>query len=209
MLISVTLSNIGLFFIIFAVLIVVGLPIGVGIAMTGVVPSLLDSSFAANPELIIRSMLSGIDSFPLLAVPMFIISGIIMARGKISEKLFNMFAYFVGNRTAGMPIAAIVTCLFYGAISGSGPATTAAVGSMTIPILVSLNYDKTFVTAMVAVAGGLGKKTKSRTFNRATQSTRQTGSSSKPITLLVPGIQKRKFTASTIYDDTEKDFKNG
>ncbi len=148
--------SLGLFFIIFTVLIIVGLPIGVGIAMTGVVPSLLDSSFAANPQLIIRSMLSGIDSFPLLAVPMFIISGIIMARGKISEKLFNMFAYFVGNRTAGMPIAAIVTCLFYGAISGSGPATTAAVGSMTIPILVSLNYDKTFVTAMVAVAGGLG-----------------------------------------------------
>ena len=55
-----------------------------------------------------------------------------------------------------MPVAAILTCLFYGAISGSGPATTAAVGSMTIPILVSLNYDKTFVTSMLAVAGGLG-----------------------------------------------------
>lgn len=148
--------SLGLFFIIFAVLIMIGLPIGVGIALTGIVPSLLDSSFSANPELVIRSMLSGIDSFPLLAVPMFIISGIIMARGKISEKLFNMFAYFVGTKTAGLPIAAIITCLFYGAISGSGPATVAAVGSMTIPILISLNYDKTFVTAMIAVAGGLG-----------------------------------------------------
>jgi C4-dicarboxylate transporter DctM subunit len=125
-------------------------------AITAILPSLANSSFAGNPQLIIRSMLSGIDSFPLLAVPMFIISGIIMARGKISEKLFNMFAFFVGKRTAGLPIAAIITCLFYGAISGSGPATTAAVGSMTIPILVSLGYDKTFVTSMVAVAGGLG-----------------------------------------------------
>jgi C4-dicarboxylate transporter DctM subunit len=148
--------SLGIFFIIFAVLIVVGLPIGVGIAMTAIVPSLVNSGFSANAQLVIRSMLSGIDSFPLLAVPMFIISGIVMARGKISEKLFNMFAYFIGTRSAGMPIAAIITCLFYGAISGSGPATTAAVGSMTIPILVSLGYDKTFVTAMIAVAGGLG-----------------------------------------------------
>lgn len=148
--------SLGLFFLIFAIILMIGLPIGVSLAMTAIVPSLLNPSFAGNPLLIIRSMLSGVDSFPLLAVPMFIISGIIMARGKISEKLFNMFAFFVGKKTAGLPIAAIITCLFYGAISGSGPATTAAVGSMTIPILVSLGYDKVFVTSMIAVAGGLG-----------------------------------------------------
>ena len=62
----------------------------------------------------------------------------------------------MGNRTAGMPYAVIVTCLFYGAISGSAPATVAAVGSMTIPILVEMGYEKTFSTAIVAVAGGLG-----------------------------------------------------
>lgn len=148
--------SLGVFFLIFAVLLLIGLPIGVTLGMTAILPSLFNSGFAANPQLVIRSMLSGVDSFPLLAVPMFIISGIIMARGKISEKLFNMFAFFVGNKTAGLPIAAIITCLFYGAISGSGPATTAAVGSMTIPLLVGLNYDKTFITAMIAVAGGLG-----------------------------------------------------
>ena len=148
--------SLGLFFLVFAILLLIGLPIGITLGMTAILPSLFDTGFAANAQLIIRSMLSGVDSFPLLAVPMFIISGIIMARGKISEKLFNMFAYFVGTSTAGLPIAAIITCLFYGAISGSGPATTAAVGSMTIPILVSLNYDKVFVTAMIAVAGGLG-----------------------------------------------------
>lgn len=148
--------SLGLFFLLFAVLLAIGLPIGVAIANTAILPWLADSTFAANPSLIIRAMISGVDSFPLLAVPMFVISGVIMARGKISEKLFNMFAFFVGKRTAGLPVAAILTCLFYGAISGSGPATTAAVGSMTIPILISLNYDKTFVTSMLAVAGGLG-----------------------------------------------------
>ena len=60
-----------------------------------------------------------------------------MAKGGISKKLFNVFAYFLGRFTAGMPCAVIVTCLFYGAISGSAPATVAAVGSMTIPILTS------------------------------------------------------------------------
>ena len=85
-----------------------------------------------------------------------ILSGIIMAKGGISKKLFDVFAYFLGKFTAGMPCAVIVTCLFYGAISGSAPATVAAVGSMTIPILTTLGYDLTFSTAIVAVAGGLG-----------------------------------------------------
>lgn len=71
-------------------------------------------------------------------------------------KLFNFFAYFVGDRTAGLPCTVIITCLFYGAISGSGPATVAAVGSMSIPLLVRLGYNRNFVTSMVAVAGGLG-----------------------------------------------------
>ena len=101
-------------------------------------------------------MFGGLDSFPLLAVPMFVLSGIIMAKGGISKKLFDVFAYFLGKFTAGMPCAVIVTCLFYGAISGSAPATVAAVGSMTIPILSNLGYDLTFSTAIVAVAGGLG-----------------------------------------------------
>ena len=119
-------------------------------------PGAFDPSFTASGQFVIRSMLGGIDSFPLLAVPMFVLSGIIMARGGISKKLFDVFSYFLGNLTAGLPCAVIVTCLFYGAISGSGPATVAAVGSMTIPILIELGYDKDFSAAIVAVAGGLG-----------------------------------------------------
>ncbi len=79
-----------------------------------------------------------------------------MTKGKISDKLFNFFAYFIGNFPAGIPMTAIVTCLFYGAISGSGVATTAAVGGMAIPFLVSLGYDKVYSAALVATAGSLG-----------------------------------------------------
>ncbi|MFT9495150.1 TRAP transporter large permease [Anaerosolibacter sp.] len=148
--------SVGLIFIIFAIGMAVSVPIGVVLGLLAVLPNLFDPTFPANAQLVLRSMLGGVDSFPILALPMFILSGIIMARGGVSKKLFDVFSFFIGNKTAGLPIAVIVTCLFYGAISGSGPATTAAVGSMTIPILVSLGYDKVFSTALVAVAGGLG-----------------------------------------------------
>lgn len=145
-----------LLFIIFVVGLIIAIPVSITLGITAVLPSVCDPSFTVGAKYLIRAMFSGLDSFPLLAVPMFVLSGIIMAKGGISRKLFDIFAYFLGNLTAGMPCAVIVTCLFYGAISGSAPATVAAVGSMTIPILTSLGYDLTFTTAIVAVAGGLG-----------------------------------------------------
>lgn len=148
--------SLGLFMLIFIVILFLGIPIGVSMGIVGFLPNLLNSWFPATPEYIVRAMIGGVNSFPILAVPMFILSGNLMAKGKISEKIFNFFSYFIGDKTAGLPIATVVTCLFYGAISGSGPATTAAVGAMTIPILLKLGYDSKFSTALVAVAGGLG-----------------------------------------------------
>lgn len=147
---------VGLLFLIFMILLIIAIPVSITLGITSVLPSVFDPSFTVGAKYLIRAMFGGLDSFPLLAVPMFVLSGIIMAKGGISKRLFNVFAYFFGNLTAGMPCAVIVTCLFYGAISGSAPATVAAVGSMTIPVLTSLGYDLTFSTAIVAVAGGLG-----------------------------------------------------
>lgn len=142
--------------ILFFVFLFIAIPISVSLGIVSVLPGVFDTSFTASASYIIRSMFGGLDSFPLLAVPMFILSGIIMARGGISKRLFDLFSYFIGKKTAGLPCAAVVTCLFYGAISGSGIATVAAVGSMTIPLLVELGYDKKFCTALIAVAGSLG-----------------------------------------------------
>lgn len=143
-------------FLLFFICLIIAIPISIALGIVSVLPGAFDPSFTASGTFVIRSMLGGIDSFPLLAVPMFVLSGMIMAKGGISKKIFDVFAFFIGKLTAGMPCAVIVTCLFYGAISGSAPATVAAVGSMTIPILVRLGYDKSFATAIVAVAGGLG-----------------------------------------------------
>ena len=145
-----------LLFIAFIALLIIAIPVSISLGITSVLPSILDPSFTVGAKYLIRAMFGGLDSFPLLAVPMFVLSGILMAKGGISKRLFDVFAYFLGRLPAGMPCAVIVTCLFYGAIFGSGPATVAAVGSMTIPILVSLGYDKVFAASIVAVAGGLG-----------------------------------------------------
>ena len=146
----------GYVFAVFAICLAVTVPVGITMGISAMVPHFLNPMFPAKIEFIVRQMVGGVDSTPFIAVPLFVLSGIIMARGGVSDKLFNMFSYFAGDKTGGLPCAVVVTCLFYGAISGSGPATVAAIGAMSIPLLVSLGYDKTFVTALVATAGGLG-----------------------------------------------------
>lgn len=146
----------GYVFGVFAVCLALTVPVGITMGVSAMVPHLMNPMFPAKIEFIVRQMVGGVDSTPFIAVPLFVLSGIIMARGGVSDKLFNMFSYFAGDKTGGLPCAVVTTCLFYGAISGSGPATVAAIGAMSIPLLVSLGYDKTFVTALVATSGGLG-----------------------------------------------------
>lgn len=143
-------------FVVFIVCLMLSFPVAIAMGIAAITPGMLDTALSSDVVYIIRTMVVGIDSTPILAIPLFILSGTIMAQGGISGKLFDLFAYFLGKRTGGLPCAVIVTCLFYGAISGSGPATCAAVGAMTVPLLVSLGYDRGFCSAIVASAGGLG-----------------------------------------------------
>ena len=144
-----------LVFVVFLVAIAASIPIGVSMILGSVAPIFLMDKGGSIAQ-IINNTFSGANSTPILAVPLFILGGVIMAEGGISKKLFNFFAYFVGRLPGGVPCAVILTCLFYGAISGSGPATTAAVGSMCIPFMVSLGYDRRWSAGLIAVAGGLG-----------------------------------------------------
>ncbi len=144
-----------LVFVVFLVAIILSIPIGVSMILGSVAPILMMARGGVIPQ-IVDNTLSGANSTPILAVPLFILGGVIMAEGGISKKLFNFFSYFVGRITGGVPCAVVLTCLFYGAISGSGPATTAAVGAMCVPFMVDLGYDKTWASGLIAVAGGLG-----------------------------------------------------
>ena len=144
-----------LVFLVFLIAIALSIPIGTSMVLGSISPILLLQKGGSIAQ-VLNNTFSGANSTPILAVPLFILGGVIMAEGGISKKLFNFFAYFVGRFPGGIPCAVIITCLFYGAISGSGPATTAAVGSMCIPFMVSLGYDKKWSAGLVAVAGGLG-----------------------------------------------------
>ena len=144
-----------LVFVVFLVGIAVSIPIGTSMVLGSLAPILLMGKGGTITQ-VLNNTFSGANSTPILAVPLFILGGVIMAEGGISKKLFNFFAYFIGRVPGGIPCAVIITCLFYGAISGSGPATTAAVGSMCIPFMVSLGYEKKWSAGLIAVAGGLG-----------------------------------------------------
>ena len=99
----------GIVFICFALLVFLGLPIGVAIGVPTLIPTLLDPKFAGSTSAVIRYLASALDNITTLALPLFMLSGAIMARGGLSKKLFDVFAYIVGKRTAGLPCAVIVT----------------------------------------------------------------------------------------------------
>ena len=144
-----------LVFIVFLIGIALSVPIGTSMVLGSIAPIELLEKGGSIAQ-VLNNTFSGANSTPILAVPLFILGGVIMAEGGISKRLFNFFAYFVGRFTGGIPCAVILTCLFYGAISGSGPATTAAVGAMCVPFMVSLGYEKKWSAGLIAVAGGLG-----------------------------------------------------
>jgi C4-dicarboxylate transporter DctM subunit len=145
-----------LVFIVFGICLVLAVPIVVAMIMGAWTPILLGAPGVAGVGQLIRFTFGGADTTPIIALPLFILAGVIMAEGGISRRLFNFFAYFVGKWTAGIPCAAIMTAMFYSAISGSGPATTAAVGTMAIPFMAEMGYSKTWSGALIAVAGGMG-----------------------------------------------------
>lgn len=117
-------------------------------------------SFALFSEIdlfvIIQTMLGGIDKFSLISVPFFILAANLMGEGGISKRLIRLSGVFMGRIPGGLGITTIVTCLFFGAISGSSPATVAAVGSIMYPALREKGYPKSYCLGMLASAGSLG-----------------------------------------------------
>ena len=99
-------------FLAFILFLILSFPVAIAMGLSSCVPALIDSSFSADFVYIIRTMVVGIDSTPILAIPLFIISGTMMAQGGISGKLFDVFSYFLGNKTGGLLCATIATCLF-------------------------------------------------------------------------------------------------
>jgi C4-dicarboxylate transporter, DctM subunit len=138
----------------FAVFLFFTVPIGIALGLATLFTIIYTGGMPV--EFLMKELTNSVDSFPLLAVPYFILAGEIMGKGGISKRLFNVADSIVGNKTGGIAMATIITCMFFAAISGSGPATVAAIGGIMIPAMVEKGYDKRFATAVVAAAGSIG-----------------------------------------------------
>lgn len=146
---SIVLVLFGSFF----VLLLMGAPISISLGVAA-----LASYFylGENPITFVQIAFTSVGSFPLMALPAFILAGALMEASGISKRLVNLAESFAGPVTGGISAAAVMACMFFGAISGSGPATTAAVGMLMIPAMANRGYDKGYASAVVASSGGLG-----------------------------------------------------
>lgn len=138
----------------FLILLMLSVPIGYAIGMVTLVTML---EFTSMPTLMIaQNSIAGVDSFPLLTIPFFMLAGNLMSGGGIAKRLVDFFECFIGHITGGLGMVTIVVCMFFAAISGSAVATVSAVGAFMIPQMVEHGYSKPFSAALTAAAGTIG-----------------------------------------------------
>ena len=132
-----------LLFISFIVLLLIGVPVAFAIA-------------AAALLILVQRMFASTDSFSLIAVPFFIFAGDLLAKGKVSKVLVEFAESLLGMLKGGLSIVSVLAGMFFAAISGSGAATTAAVGATLIPELKKRGYREDSAAALIAAAGTIG-----------------------------------------------------
>ncbi|MQA25057.1 MAG: TRAP transporter large permease subunit, partial [Micromonosporaceae bacterium] len=101
-------------------------------------------------------LFNSLNTFPLMAIPFFVLAANIMARGGISKRLTAAGNVLVGGFQGGLAMTAVLSCVFFAAISGSSPATVIAVGTLLIPAMISSGYGRKFSTGLIATSGSLG-----------------------------------------------------
>jgi C4-dicarboxylate transporter DctM subunit len=142
-----------LLFLIFILLMLFRVPIAISLALSTILV-LMQSNF--NMNMVPQRMFTALDSFPLMAIPGFVLAGVLLARGGISKYLIHALRAWIGHLPGGLSVVTILACMIFAAISGSSPATAAAIGSIMIPAMVSAGYNKNYVMGLVAASGTLG-----------------------------------------------------
>ena len=145
---------IGPLFIVFFILLFIGTPISLALVFSAMIAGVVfgDITIVSLAQKYFRSA----ESFTLMAVPFFILAGNIMARGGVSKRLTDMASAAVGRTTGGLAMVATIACTFFGALSGSAPATAAAIGAVMIPSMIDRGYARDFSTAVCASSGTIG-----------------------------------------------------
>ncbi|CAN5772704.1 TRAP transporter large permease [soil metagenome] len=137
----------------FLLLLLIGAPITVALSLAALTAFLY---LGDNPIQFVQIAFTSVGSFPLMALPAFILAGALMEATGISRRLVAFAESIAGPFTGGIGAATVLACLFFGAISGSGPATTAAVGMLMIPAMTERGYNRGYAASLTAASGGLG-----------------------------------------------------
>ena len=141
-------------FTILIITIAMSIPIGITLGLATGIAMWLTSDIPLI--MLAQKSVTGLDSFPLLAIPFFILAGSLMCNGGISRRLVNLAESLVGFITGGLAMVTVLACMFFAAISGSGPATVSAIGSFMVPSMKERKYDASFAAAITAAAGTIG-----------------------------------------------------
>lgn len=138
---------------IFLLLLAIGAPIAIAIGLTTLAGMQMDG---IGLTVAAQKMFSGVDSFSLMAIPFFIFAGDLMLEGGTSKRLINMVNKWVGWTVGGLPIAGVISSMFFAALSGSSPATVAAIGGIMIPSMKEAGYREDFTVGLMCASGSLG-----------------------------------------------------
>ena len=136
------------------ILIFIGVPVGYSIGLSSIITLVLFSNMPLT--FVPQNCFTGLNSFVLLAIPFFILAGVIMGEGGIAKRLVNLADAIIGHVSGGIGMVAVLTATFFGSITGSGNATTSAVGALMIPPMVEKKYSAPFSSTLVASSGIVG-----------------------------------------------------
>lgn len=139
----------------FLALIALRVPIAVSLAVSSIVVLFISNGFGSF-EVVTDIMYTSVAKFTLLAIPFFILAGVIMDHIGISKRLIDFAQALVGHRKGGIVLVTVLVAIFFAAISGSGPATVAAIGGILIPAMIKNGYRKETAGGLVASAGAIG-----------------------------------------------------
>jgi tripartite ATP-independent transporter DctM subunit len=137
----------------FAGLVVLGFPFAIAIALAITAALLLAD---IEPAFLAQAVISGSQQYSLLAIPLFMLAGELMTAGGLSQRLVDLAGTLVRHRTGGLAMVAVLAALVFSAISGSAPATTAAIGTILIPAMAAAGYSRAFAASIAVSAGVLG-----------------------------------------------------
>ena len=141
----------------FILLLLMNVPIAISIGISTLLTTIyVMGSVNAAAEIIAQRMATGIDSFALLAIPFFILAGLFMGKGGIARRLIDFAGALVGRFTGGLAYVNVLTCMFFGALSGSAVAAVSAVGGFMIPEMNRQGYDRNFNVAVSTTAATTG-----------------------------------------------------